>query len=319
MRLYVLFIMICMSCYTANGQTPVAVEPALEHLLKYPNIRDFTMSSSGDEAYISLQSPLGEISVLARIKKLKNAWSEPEVVSFSGVYKDLEPFLSKNDLRLYFASNRPFIDSIDQAKDFDIWFVERERTDSDWGEPVNLGAPVNTTSNEYYPSVAQNGNIYFTSDGLDSKGKDDIFYSSWSDDAYSAPSSLSDSINTDGYEFNAYIAHDESYLIFGGYNREDGMGSGDLYISFRDKNLVWQNAVNLGEHVNSRYMDYCPFVDTGSATLYFTSKRSAINDINNFQSLGEVLEEINKSENGFSRIYRVSIGEVLSGSNNDQR
>jgi hypothetical protein len=59
--------MICMSCYTANGQSPVAVEPALEHLLKYPNIRDFTMSSSGDEAYISLQSPLGEdISFLCR-------------------------------------------------------------------------------------------------------------------------------------------------------------------------------------------------------------------------------------------------------------
>jgi hypothetical protein len=36
---------------------------------------------------------------------------------------------------------------------------------------------------------------------------------------------MGDVINTESYEFNAYVAPDESFLIFSGYNREDGYGS----------------------------------------------------------------------------------------------
>ena len=64
------------------------------------------------------------------------------------------------------------------------------------------------------------------------KGKDDIFVSKWENGKYTEPVSLSDSINSDGYEFNAFIAPDESYIIFTAYQREDGFGSGDLYMSY---------------------------------------------------------------------------------------
>ncbi|WP_321538323.1 hypothetical protein [Flavobacterium piscinae] len=47
------------------------------------------------------------------------------MVSFTGKYKDLEPFLSTDGLKLYFASNRPLTES-GEPKDFDIWYVERK-------------------------------------------------------------------------------------------------------------------------------------------------------------------------------------------------
>lgn len=311
MKKNILYILVLMFGFTVNGQDNQKVTPALEVLSSFPNVRDFTMSSTREEAYVTIQSPLGELSVLAQINKVGNVWSKPKIVPFSGKFNDLEPFLSKNNLKLYFASNRPLSESVDKSKDFDIWYVERKTITSEWGIPVNMGAPINTKHNEFYPSVSENNNMYFTSDNPSSIGKDDIFYSAWNKGKYIAPVPLGEAINSEGYEFNAYISPDESYIIYSAYNRKDGLGSGDLYISFLDENKKWSIAVNLGKEINSKYMDYCPFIDLGTETLYFTSKRSTINKKNNFQSIEEVVKEINKSKNGLSRIYKVPIEKEL--------
>ena len=304
-------LLLLLSCFFAYGQVKSIVQPVLESFSDLPNIRDFTISSTGQEGYISAQSLLGEISVLVRISKSNGQWIPQSILPFSGKYNDLEPFLSHDNLKLYFVSNRPKTDSTNVPGDYDIWYVKRENVNEEWGAPINIGAPVNTSYNEFYPSVSQNNNLYFTSDTPGSKGKDDIFCSVWENKEYSEPFSLSDSINTEGYEFNAFISYDESYLIFSGYDREDGNGSGDLYISFRDNNDIWGKAINLGSDINSEYMDYCPFVDHESMTLYFTSRRSSFQEVNNFQSLEELINEINMYENGMSRIYKVDFKNVL--------
>jgi hypothetical protein len=246
------------------------------------------------------------------IRKDEDKWSDPVIVSFSGRFTDMEPSLSANDLRLYFASNRPLDSYGNESKDFDIWFVERKDLTSDWEQPVSMGKPVNSEFNEFYPSVAVNNNLYLTSDRTGTTGKDDIFFCLWNAGKYTAPIPLNSSINTEGYEFNAFVAHDESFIIFSGYNRDDGYGSGDLYISFQDDNKNWKPAVNLGMDINSRYMDYCPFFDTKSGILYFTSRRSALQEIKNFQSIIELEKEINQYENGESRIYRIVFTDQLS-------
>ncbi|MEE9431732.1 MAG: hypothetical protein V3V16_11865 [Melioribacteraceae bacterium] len=292
-------------------QGQLIVKPAFQKLLKYPNIRDFTILSNGSEAYFTVQSPLEEISIIVNIKKKKGIWSEPKILKFSGNFRDIEPFLSPNGLKLYFASNRPISTQTKEPKDFDIWFVERKNINTDWSKPINMGLPINTERNEFYPSVANNNNLYFTSDLSSSKGKDDIFFSRWHNNFYSTPVSLSDSINTTGYEFNSYIAPDESFIIFSGYNRKDGLGSGDLYISYKNQNETWSTSKNLGNDINSKYMDYCPFIDITSSTLYFTSKRSFVNN-NSFNSVEDFLNETNKYENGLSRIYKVGIEKIIT-------
>lgn len=284
-----------------------SVKPAFKILREYQKIRDFTMTSDGKEAYFTIQSPLEEVAVIALIRKKGEDWTEPEIVTFSGQYRDLEAFLSPDNLRLYFVSNRPLNESLTEPKDFDIWYVEREGPGSEWGKPVNIGLPVNTEHNEFYPAITKSNNLYITSDRPDSKGQDDIFFCAWNNDQYSEPVSLSEAVNSDSYEFNAYVAPDESFLIFSGYNREDGYGSGDMYISFRDSENNWSAAVNLGENINSKYMDYCPFVNLRTGTLYFTSRRSSIQPINNIQSMEDFKNVTNIYENGNSRIYMVNI------------
>jgi len=297
-----------------NTEKKEGVQPFAENVFsKFINVRDFTMTKDEDEAYFSLQSPNRELSVIMKIEKKENVWQEPEISNFSGKYTDLEPFLSPDNLKLYFVSNRPVSKDSTNTKDMDIWYVERTSKNSSWSEPKNIGSPVNTVGDEFYPSVANNGNLYFTTIKKELESADDIFVSRWENNTYSEPKLLGEGVNTEGAEYNAFIAPDESYIIFGGWRRPDGLGSGDMYIS---KNIdgEWTSAENLGEEINSKYMEFCPFVL--NETLYFTSRRSSVKQKENgFKNAQELISEINKYDNGASRIYKVDFSNLSSISN----
>ena len=285
-------------------------DPELVHfdnkLNEFLNVRDFCISRDGDEAFFTLQSPSTAISQIAVIKKENNDWLDPELLPFCDVFTYLEPFLSSDGNRLFFASDRPLDDSSKEKKDFDIWYVDRPHQEAQWSEPKNMGKPVNSDLDEFYPTLSDNNNLYFTMDAPEGLGKDDIYFSKWEDGHYLEPVLLNENINSDGYEFNAFISKKEDFLIFTKYNEKDGHGSGDLYISKKDQNGEWQKATNMGLPINSKYMEYCPFYDEDNQLLYFTSRRETITskkfkDINDFKSY------IQNNPNGLSKIYSTSI------------
>ncbi|TYA71560.1 TolB-like translocation protein [Seonamhaeicola marinus] len=301
-RLY--FVILTLFTFTSFSQES---KPFIQEIVKqFPNVRDIAISPNGEEIMFSAQNINGTISTIISIKKNKDTLGKPKIVSFSGQFFDLEPFFSSDGLKVYYASKRPLNANTKEQKDFDIWYVERETLDSEWSEPKNLGAPVNTKYGEFYPSISDNGNLYFTRDNPELKRKDDIYFSSFENGSYSNPILLPDTINSLGYEYNAFIAPDESFLIYGCYNRKDGLGSGDLYISFKKDN-IWTKPINLGPKINSNKMDYCPFVDRNNV-LYFTSKKDAspielpdeltINELNNI---------FNQYSNGSSRLYKIPL------------
>ena len=306
MKALYLFLVILICSINLHAQQEI--KPFISDIIKqFPNVRDVAISPRGNEVMFSAQSIMGNLSAIVCVKKKQHSWSNPQIVSFSGQYFDLEPFFSNDGLTLYFVSTRPKDKNAatKNTKNFDIWYVTRKTLDSEWSSPINMGAPINTEHGEFYPSIADNGNFYFTRDNPELKRKDDIYTSKWENGVYKEAVALSDSINTVSYEYNAFIAPDESFLIFGGYNRTDGFGSGDLYISYKQKN-GWTKAKNLGKNVNSDKMDYCPFVDIQDKTLYFTSKRDATKiDIEKPMSTEAFLSELYKYENGLSRLYKV--------------
>src|SRR5690606_23425103 len=101
-----------------------------------------------------------------------------------------------------------------------------------------------------------------------------IYCCKWDGTSYSKPILLDTHINSDGYEFNAFISRDEQMLIYTKYNTGDGFGSGDLFVSKKDENGEWMPGKNLGNQINTQFMEYCPFYDSQTNTLYFTSRRS---------------------------------------------
>jgi len=305
MKFFISILILLFTFFSYSQERPESF--LLELTTPFPNVRDIAMSPNGDEVMFTAQSIMGNLSAILSSKKINNSWTTPEIVSFSGQFFDLEPFYSSDGLTLYFVSSRPLSNKTLEPKDFDIWYVKRKNLNSNWVKPINMGSPINTEYGEFYPSIAKNGNFYFTRDNTELKTKDDIYVSEFKNNTYLTPEKLSLNINTEGYEYNAFIYPDESYLLFGSYNRKDGFGSGDLYISFKTDDQ-WTVAKNLGETINSDKMDYCPFVDTKTNTLYFTSKR----DNTKVQqekplTTNELITELNKADNGSSGLYRVSI------------
>src|SRR3954454_18539848 len=121
--------------------------------------RDMAISPDGNEIFYTMQHARGLISVIMHTKKANGKWSTPEVASFSGIYNDLEPAFSPDGNKLFFVSNRALTNE-GKTKDYDIWFVTKEN--GEWVQPQNVGTPVNSEKDEFYPSITKQGDIYFT-------------------------------------------------------------------------------------------------------------------------------------------------------------
>jgi hypothetical protein len=274
-------------------------------LNQFQNVRDFCISKDGDEAFFTIQSPGQEISQIVCIRKDNNKWSEPELLPFCDSYIYFEPFLSFNGNRLFFVTNRPLNDSNSDKKDFDIWYVDRISKNHTWSKPINIGNPINSDLNEFYPSVSANNNLYFTLESPNGLGKDDIYFCKWENGKYSDPILLDENINSAGYEFNAFISKNEDFIIYSKYEEVEGQGSGDLYVSKKDANGKWEKATNLGIPINTKYMEYCPFYDEKNLILYFTSRRNNVKS-RKFNNISDFKKYIFESNNGLSKIYMTS-------------
>ncbi|MFT3674568.1 MAG: hypothetical protein QM781_01590 [Chitinophagaceae bacterium] len=270
--------------------------------------RDFALSPDGQEVYYTLQAPAGGLQTILCLRKQPNGtWSAPSVAPFSGQYADLEPCFSPDGQQLYFVSNRPVEGS--KTKDFDIWRMSRTATG--WSQPVNLGSPVNTAADEFYPSISRNGTLYFTAAYRRGLGKEDIYAARWNGSNYEEPQALDAAINSMGYEFNAFVSADEQYILFTAYGRADDMGGGDLYLSKKNRNGQWQPAQNL-RLINSGKLDYCPSLSPDGQILFFTSERMALPVAGDAaHNLTELQKAYAQVLNGGGNIYWISFAALL--------
>lgn len=160
-----------------------------------------------------------------------------------------------------------------EKNDHDIWYVER--IENGWSEPVNAGPNINSDGNEYYISFLHDGTMYFSSNvkAPDERRFDfDIYASSVLDEEFQKAIPLGDSINTPDYEADVFIDPNESYIIFCA-SRQDGLGQGDLYISFKNTDGTWTKSKNMGRPINSENHELCPFVSQDGKYFFYTSNR----------------------------------------------
>jgi Tol biopolymer transport system component len=266
------------------------------------NERDMTISPNGNELFYSLKGS-SNFAIIC-VKRINGIWQSPEVASFSGKYSDIEPCFSNDGKRLYFVSNRPLIEN-GEEKDFDIWFAEK--SNDNWGIPQNLGEPVNTEANEFYPSFTNDGTIYFCAARKDSYGSEDLFYSEFKDGKYQDPKNLGDSINTTKDEFNAFVEPNGKFIMFTSTGWGKGFGGGDLWISFRKEDRSWATPINMGEKVNSPFFEYCPSLTPDGKYLFFTSNRTTTeNNVKEKLTYNKILKDLHSTLNGSQNIYWIS-------------
>lgn len=222
-------------------------------------------NKAGNEFYYGVD--LGGRNVIRFSTLEGNVWSKPKTILSHEQYGYNDPFLSPDENRLYFISNQA-MDGLGEPKDIDIWYVEREN--GGWSTPVNAGSNINSESEEYYISFTNDGTMYFASDK--NQSHHDIYYSKFVDVEFQEAVKLGNAINTEHYEADVFVDPNEEYLIFCA-QRPEGMGRGDLYISFKDDSGTWSQSLNMGETVNTEQHELCPFVTADGKYLFFTSKQ----------------------------------------------
>ncbi len=228
------------------------------------------------EFYYSTLDAVGRYTIL-QMREIEGQWTRPQIAPFSGTYSEADPCLSPDGTRLYFPSNRSLIKEGETVAAYNIWFVERKG--SGWSRPQPLGPSINQDESlDIYPSVTQSGSLYFSSNRPGGRGDSDIYRAQWQDGHFTEPENLGKTINTKDREFDAFIAPDESYLVFAS-RRSEGYGNADLYISFRDDQGRWTPAVNMGKSINSSESEFTPVVTPDGKFFFFTSTRLGQGDI----------------------------------------
>lgn len=204
------------------------------------------------------------------IRFKNNVWSAPKIVIGSDQYEYNDPFLSPDGKRLYFISDQA-ADGQGQKKDFDIWYLEREK--DGWSDvPVNAGTEINSDRNEYYMSFTKKGTMYFSSNGGTDPSNEknyDIRYAEYVNGSFLPSQKLTNNVNTEQYEADVFVSPDEQYIIFCA-ERPNGFGRGDLYISFKSKTGQWEKAKNMGPIINTEAYEFCPFVTGDGKYLFFS-------------------------------------------------
>lgn len=245
-------------------------------------------------------------------------WSVPEVASFSGQWHDSEPALSPDGKRLYFVSNRPekpggapLMTELSGYRfpGTNLWYVDMQ-SNGKWGEPVHVDGALNDGAQIYNPSIASNGNIYFSAHRPDSGSHYQIYVARRTPSGYAVPERV-DLGDVAQNRMDPGIDPEERYIVYAG-NEGDSIGSADIYISFRETDGKWSKPEHLPGDINSASLENAPAPGRLFGELYLSSNRS---DAPNYPKVRDDLTSLERRLvspiNGSRNIWLFDISPIL--------
>jgi len=159
---------------------------------------------------------------------------------------------------------------------------------SEWSEPVNLGAPINTAFLEASPTLTKDGlRLYFVSNRPGGFGLQDLWVSrrscAESGCPWEEPVNLGAAINSAAVDNGPNLSADE-HLLFYFSGRPGGLGNTDIWMSRRadpKDDSGWEDPIDLGADVNTADFDQKPWyqqnAEDGGGNLYFARGDPAAN------------------------------------------
>lgn len=116
-----------------------------------------------------------------------------------------------------------------------------------------------------YTTAANATQYFYVLDFKDGSGH--LSYSRLIDGKYETPVKMSAAVNQGKYIAHPFVAPDESYLMWDA--EKDGESTPDIYISFRQQDGSWGEAINMGDKINSPLYEQRPKVTPDGKYLFF--------------------------------------------------
>lgn len=179
---------------------------------------------------------------------------------------DLAPILTNNGKTLLFTSRHSATPHTKGVTE-DIYFSELK--EEKWIAPVAYGKPVNTPDHDAAASISADGNTLYLY--RDENGGDIYAIKRTGGNSWGKPEALPAPINTRDFEPSFCITADGQFAFFAS-DRPEGFGGLDLYLTMKQPDGTWSEAMNLGANINTEYDEDAPYVSADGVTLYFSSR-----------------------------------------------
>jgi outer membrane protein OmpA-like peptidoglycan-associated protein len=194
-------------------------------------------------------------------------------------YSEYAPVISADETELIFTSTKPIKRKEDKIKpdsinDEDVYLSNK--INGKWTVPVQMSSNINTSTHDASIALSPDGQTLFlyrfdeyTENPLNASGN--IFTSKLKGTEWTIAERLNDKVNSPDWEPSASLTENGTTLFFAS-NRRGGKGGTDLYFSKKLSDGSWDEAINMGDNINTLYNDDCPFIHPDGKTLYFSSK-----------------------------------------------
>lgn len=185
-----------------------------------------TINIQGNGIPVTAKGPANGVRQLQIYQSVKKDGKWDRLVLMPGInvagYSSSHAVLNTNGDVLYFVSDRP--GGYGQT---DLWYAEKQ-PDGSWGTPVNCGNQVNTLAAETFPTVNEEGILYFSSKGYAGLGGYDIYRVKGGKASWETPENMKVPFNSGADDIGLILKRNgyEGYLAS---NKQGGMGRDDIY------------------------------------------------------------------------------------------
>ena len=206
------------------------------------------ISADGNTLYITrnnyLDKKLGKdikkqinLKIYVSKKDVNGNWQKFENFPFnSDEYSIGHPAISANGQTIYFVSDMP--GGFGQT---DIYETHQEN--GTWSKPTNLGEAINTPGKEMFPTVFNDGTLFYSSDGNAGLGGLDLYMAIPQNQKFNTFQNLGYPMNSCSDDFGLLLNSDFKSGFLSS-NRVGGKGNDDIYSFTSSKEIIPQFTIN---------------------------------------------------------------------------
>lgn len=186
-------------------------------------------------------------------------------------YLESKPVITPDGKRLYFARKNSPSNMGGKRDDQDVYVTDM--VGKEWSYAHNVGRPINDKLPNGICSVSPDGNTIMVINAYydDGNVEDGVSVSRKTSSGWSFPrkQDIEDYYNLS--EYQDYFQSNSGKVLISAVQRKDSKGDQDLYVSFRTGEDSWSKPKNLGSAINTRKVEFAPFLASDNKTLYFAS------------------------------------------------
>lgn len=186
----------------------------------------FTRNDYFDGDYEKDSNGIGQLKIFMA-SMVNGEWDDVQSLPFNdSEYSTGHPALSRDGKTLYFSSDMP--GGMGQS---DLYKVA-VNDDGTFGDPINLGAGINTEGRESFPFIDSEGTLYFSSDGQPGIGGLDVFYASSEGNGFGKVKNIGQPINSmgDDFAFTFNVNDKKGYVSSNRGGVQENVANDNIYL-----------------------------------------------------------------------------------------